>query len=82
MGARQAVIDTLFRGNSDPLNNIIVGASGDVTPEAGITAPKGTLFLVVYQGNAADYDVYINENGATTWSLIYDASTYGHPGPD
>jgi len=80
MSARQVLIDTLFQGNKDPLSNIIVGEAEDATPEAGITAPIGTFFLVVYPGNAVDYDVYINDDGATSWELIYDASTLGHPG--
>ena len=80
MGLRDSVIETLFGGQKDPLANIIKGTKGSATSPAGVvTAPKGTLFIIDYEGNAADYDIYINLIGTTTWLQIYDSATQGHP---
>ena len=81
MGLRDAITETLFGGNKDPLASIIKGTKGSsTTPEANITAPKGTFYIIDYQGDDTDYDIYINDDGGTSWELIYDASVLGHPG--
>lgn len=80
MGLRSQVIDTLFKGNRDPLSNIICNVKGTATsPDGVVTAVRGTFFCMVNCGTAADDDdVYINTDGATAWTKIYDASTTGH----
>jgi hypothetical protein len=79
MSLRRQVIDTLFGGNRDPLTRIIPGTKGSATSPNGVTtAPIGTFYCMDYSGNAADDDIYINTDGATAWTLIYDASARGH----
>lgn len=79
MGLRNAVIDTVFGGQKDPLANIIKRTKGSsVSPNAVITAPIGTFCVMDFNGDDTDDDVYINTDGATAWTLIYDASTTGH----
>jgi hypothetical protein len=80
MGLQTQLIDTLFGGNRNPLSNILYNTAGDATsPNGVVTAPIGTFFVMVSSGTAAsDDDVYINTDGATAWTLIYDASARGH----
>jgi hypothetical protein len=80
MGKMTQVIDTLFKGNRNPFNRIMTNTPGVATSPNGVkTAPKGTLFVMTSSGTAeSDDDIYINMDGSTTWTLIYDASTYGH----
>ena len=79
MGLRNAVIDTVFAGNKDPLSNIIKGTKGSATSPNGVTtAVEGALLVMDYNGDDADDDVYINTDGSTAWTLIYDASARGH----
>jgi hypothetical protein len=79
MSLRRQVIDTLFGGNRDPLTRIIKRTQGtDVSPNTVITAPIGTFCCMDFSGDACDDDIYINTDGATAWTLIYDASTRGH----
>ncbi|KKN42499.1 hypothetical protein LCGC14_0712600 [marine sediment metagenome] len=79
MGLRNAVVDTVFAGQKDPLANIIIrDESTAVGPNGVVTAPEGTFCVQRYNGDAADDDVYINTDGSTTWVKIYDASVRGH----
>jgi len=80
MGKKTQLIDTLFGGNQDPLANIIHNVAGIATsPNGVVTAPIGTFFVMTSSGTAAsDDDVYINTDGASAWTLIYDASSRGH----
>ena len=78
MGLRRALIDTLFGGNKDPLSRIIKQTGDATSPNGVTTAPIGTFLLIDYNGDDADNDVYINTNGTTGWSLVYDASAIGH----
>jgi hypothetical protein len=80
MSVRQSIIDTLFQGRQNPLDTALVQLDNATSPNGVVTAPIGTFLQIAYQGNAADYDVYINTNGTTSWSLVYDASTLGHVG--
>lgn len=78
MSLRRQVIDTLFGGNRDPLTRIIKRTGTAVSPDTVVTAPRGTFLCMDYNGNDVDDDIYINTDGATAWTLIYDASTRGH----
>jgi len=78
MSLRRQVIDTLFGGNRDPLTRIVKRAGGSGTPNASLTAPIGTFCCIDYNGQVTDDDIYINTDGATAWSLVYDASEKGH----
>ena len=79
MGLRNAVIDTVFAGEKDPLAHIIKRTKGTaVSPDGVITAKEGILLVMDYNGNDADDDVYINTDGSTAWTLLYDASVRGH----
>lgn len=80
MGLRSQVIDTLFRGNRDPLSNIIHNVKDDATsPDAQVKATMGTFFCMVDSGTAADDDdIYINTDGDTAWTKIFDASSRHH----
>lgn len=81
MGLRSQVIDTVFKGNQDPLANILHNAKGVATDPTTLVlvAVRGTFFCMVNCGTAADDDdVYINTDGAYAWTKIYDASTTGH----
>lgn len=70
MSIRGDVIRYMFEGNADPLANCIARYDTAVSPEAVVTALKGTLLIMIYDGNAVDKDVYINDDGATSWVLI------------
>ena len=78
MSLRRQIIDTIFKGRENVLKDIITRAGTDVSPNGVVTAPLGTFLIMDYNGNAVDDDVYINTNGTTGWSLIYDASALGH----
>ena len=78
MSLRRQLIDTLFGGNRDPLTRIIKQTGSDVSPNGVTTAPIGTFLCMDYNGDACDDDIYINTNGTTGWSLVYDASARGH----
>lgn len=80
MSARSQLINTLFGGNQDPLARILHNTKGTATsPNGVVTAPIGTFYVMVSSGTAAsDDDVYINTDGSTAWSLVYDASAIGH----
>ena len=78
MSLRRQVIDTLFGGNRDPLTRIVQRTGTAVSPNTVVTAPIGTFLCMDYNGDDADDDIYINTNGTTGWSLVYDASSKGH----
>ena len=78
MGLRSTLVNTLFGGNKDPLSRILKQTDSATSPNGVITAPIGTFFIIDYNGNAADNDIYINTDGSTAWSLVYDASAIGY----
>jgi len=81
MGLRSQVIDTVFKGNADPLSNILHNTKGVATDPQTLVlvAPRGTFFCMVNCGTADDDDdVYINTDGASAWTKIYDGGTSGH----
>jgi len=78
MGLRSHLVYTLFGGNKDPLSRILKRSGTAVSPNGVVTAPIGTFIVMDYYGNDADNDIYINTNGSTDWSLVYDASARGH----
>ncbi|KKN42498.1 hypothetical protein LCGC14_0712590 [marine sediment metagenome] len=79
MSLRRQVINTVFVGETDPLTNIIKRTKGTaVSPDGVVKAVEGTFLVMDYNGNDADDDVYINTDGSTAWTLIYDASVRGH----
>ena len=78
MSLRRQVIDTLFGGNRDPLTRIITQVGDATSPNGVTTAPIGTFLCIDFNGDAGDDDIYINTNGTTGWSLVYDASARGY----
>jgi len=78
MGLRSHLVNTLFGGNKDPLSRILKRSGTAVSPDTVVTAPIGTFIVMDYYGNAADNDIYINTDGSTAWSLVYDASSRGY----
>ena len=72
MGKRQNVIDYMFAGQQDPLSKIIVLTGSATEPDGVITAPQGTFYLMDYNGNAVDKDVWINTDGSTAWTQIHN----------
>lgn len=72
MSKRQNVIDYMFAGQNDPLSKIIVLTGSDTGPNGVITAPQGTFYLMDYNGNIVDKDVWINTDGANAWTQIHD----------
>ena len=77
MSLKACVLDTVFGGRQDPLNDILVQASSATSPNGVKTALIGTFYVMDYPSNACDNDVYINTDGSTAWTLIYDASSRG-----
>lgn len=66
LGLRAKIIKTAFSGQHDFLNMITTYAG---TPNSALTAAfQGQLCLDTTDGD----DVYMNTDGATTWTKVYD----------
>ena len=72
MSIKGDIIEHCYIGKPDFLNNSLKQTDSATSPNGVITAPKGTHFMIDYNGNAADKDVYINTDGSTAWTLIHN----------
>lgn len=73
MGYAGRLIQKAFYGRANITGRIIKRTGTAVSPNGVVTAPKGTLLLMDYNGNDVDGDVYINTNGTTGWTQIHNA---------
>ena len=64
------IVEKMFEGRSNILGNCIARYNTSVSPNGVVTAPKGTLLVMDYNGDAVDGDVYINTDGSTAWTII------------
>lgn len=72
MSIRGDILEHAFHGQQDPFAHCLKRSSTAVSPDTVVTAPKGTLLIMDYNGNAVDKDCYINTDGVTAWTLIHN----------
>ena len=78
MSIRGDILNSIFGGRNDPLEGAVKQTDDATSPNGVVSSRIGAFLIIDYNGNAADNDVYINTDGASAWSLVYDASAQGH----
>lgn len=72
MSKIRRLIEKAFYGRGNLFGRIVLRSATAVSPNGVVTAPKGTLLIMDYYGNAVDGDVYINTDGTTAWTIIHN----------
>lgn len=63
----------IFAGYA-PFSRVDVQVDSTTHPNGVVTALKGTILIMDYDGHAIDGDVFMNTDGATAWVGLHDAS--------
>lgn len=73
MGLQGYIVEKVFEGRR-VFDHILLQEDDATSPDGVVSALKGSFLIIHYPGDATDGDIWLNTDGSTSWTQLYDAS--------